>query len=204
MSNTSNVIQCYSLLEQTLNKHYLFTLFFTWECCLFSLFIKKTKIIIKRQIRKLPLHKTTCQLMQCLGITFQNLPWHVFPCINGQGPKCTYTNFPCTTMVVQFSLWKISPTPELPRELHLAFIIMCPENTLCTSNEIIMSWMFQFQHIRIPLWSFKLSYHPPDLTTTYGKTRGVSHCGLATIYIKKYLKTKEEWWKTQIFHHAKI
>ncbi len=34
-------------------------------------------------------------------------------------------------------------------------------------------------------------------------TRGVSHCGLA-IYIKKYLKAKEELWKTQIFHHAKI
>jgi hypothetical protein len=31
----------------------------------------------------------------------------------------------------------------------------------------------------------------------------VSHCGLA-IYIKKYLKEKEELWKTQIFHHAKI
>jgi hypothetical protein len=30
------------------------------------------------------------------------------------------------------------------RELHLAFIIMCPANTLCTSNEIIMSWMFKF------------------------------------------------------------
>jgi hypothetical protein len=34
------------------------------------------------------------------------------------------------------------------------------------------------------------------------KTRGVSHCGLA-IYIKKYLKAKEEVWKIQIFHHAK-
>jgi hypothetical protein len=34
-------------------------------------------------------------------------------------------------------------------------------------------------------------------------TRGVSHYGLA-IYIKKYLKTKEELWKTQMFHHAKI
>jgi hypothetical protein len=35
------------------------------------------------------------------------------------------------------------------------------------------------------------------------KQGGVSHCGLA-IYIKKYLKAKEELWKTQIFHHAKI
>jgi hypothetical protein len=31
----------------------------------------------------------------------------------------------------------------------------------------------------------------------------VSHCGLA-IYIKKYLKAKEELWKLKIFHHAKI
>ncbi len=34
-------------------------------------------------------------------------------------------------------------------------------------------------------------------------TRGVSHCGLA-IYIKKYLKVKEELWKFKIFHHAKV
>jgi hypothetical protein len=33
--------------------------------------------------------------------------------------------------------------------------------------------------------------------------RGVWHCGLA-IYIKKYLKAKEELWKLKIFHHAKI
>jgi hypothetical protein len=32
----------------------------------------------------------------------------------------------------------------------------------------------------------------------------VSHCGLA-IYIKKYLKAKEELWKLlKYFHHAKI
>jgi hypothetical protein len=30
------------------------------------------------------------------------------------------------------------------------------------------------------------------------KTRGVSHCGLG-IYIKKYLKAKEELWKLQYF-----
>jgi hypothetical protein len=36
------------------------------------------------------------------------------------------------------------------------------------------------------------------------KTRGASHCGLA-IYIKKYLKAKEELWKLKYpFHHAKI
>jgi hypothetical protein len=34
-------------------------------------------------------------------------------------------------------------------------------------------------------------------------TRGVSHRGLA-IYIKKYLKAKEELWKLKYFHHAKI
>jgi hypothetical protein len=31
-----------------------------------------------------------------------------------------------------------------------------------------------------------------------GPTRGVSHCGLA-IYIKKYLKAKEELWKLRYF-----
>ncbi len=31
-----------------------------------------------------------------------------------------------------------------------------------------------------------------------GQTRGVSHCGLA-IYIKKYLKAKEELWKLKYF-----
>jgi hypothetical protein len=35
------------------------------------------------------------------------------------------------------------------------------------------------------------------LTNLY-TTRGVSHCGLA-IYIKKYLKAKEELWKVQYF-----
>ncbi len=34
------------------------------------------------------------------------------------------------------------------------------------------------------------------------KTRGVSHCGLAT-YIKKYLNAKKRIMETQIFHHAK-
>jgi len=33
------------------------------------------------------------------------------------------------------------------------------------------------------------------------KTRGVSHYGLA-IYIKKYLKAKEELWKFKNFHHV--
>jgi hypothetical protein len=35
------------------------------------------------------------------------------------------------------------------------------------------------------------------------KTRGMSHCDLA-IYIKIYLKAKEELSKLEIFHHAKI
>jgi ribosomal protein S3AE len=30
----------------------------------------------------------------------------------------------------------------------------------------------------------------------------MAHCGLA-IYMKKYLKAKEELWKLKIFHHAK-
>jgi hypothetical protein len=41
------------------------------------------------------------------------------------------------------------------------------------------------------------------MTICFRKTRGASHCGLA-IYIKKYLKAKEEFMETQIFHHAKI
>ncbi len=46
----------------------------------------------------------------------------------------------------------------------------------------------------------------PRLThTTNPNQQGVyqSHCGLA-IYIKKYIKAKEELWKLKIFHHAKI
>jgi hypothetical protein len=35
---------------------------------------------------------------------------------------------------------------------------------------------------------------------TQETTRGVSHCGGLAIYIKKYLKTKEESPKTQVFH----
>jgi hypothetical protein len=34
-------------------------------------------------------------------------------------------------------------------------------------------------------------------------TRGVSRYGLA-IYIKKFLKAKEELWKLKYVHHAKI
>jgi hypothetical protein len=70
-----------------------------------------------------------------------------------------------TPMVVQISSWKISSTPGLPWELHLAFIIMCPENTLCTSNEIIMSWMFKFPAHKNPslilqaFWSSPWPYH---------------------------------------------
>jgi hypothetical protein len=41
------------------------------------------------------------------------------------------------------------------------------------------------------------------MTSCFRKTRGASHCGLA-IYIKKYLKAKEEFMETQIFHRAKI
>jgi hypothetical protein len=33
--------------------------------------------------------------------------------------------------------------------------------------------------------------------------QGVCHIVALAIYIKKYLKAKEELWKIQIFHHAK-
>jgi hypothetical protein len=36
------------------------------------------------------------------------------------------------------------------------------------------------------------------------QTRGVSYWGVLAIYIKNYLKAKEESWETQIFHPAKI
>jgi hypothetical protein len=42
-----------------------------------------------------------------------------------------------------------------------------------------------------------------ELLVHSSETWGVSHYGLA-IYIKKYLKAKEEVWEIQIFHHAKI
>jgi len=38
---------------------------------------------------------------------------------------------------------------------------------------------------------------------TYEETKGVSHCGLA-IYIKKYLKEKEELWKFKYFTMKKL
>jgi len=41
-----------------------------------------------------------------------------------------------------------------------------------------------------------------SLPSTTLKTRGVSHCGLA-IYIKKYLKAKEELWKLKYFRMQK-
>jgi len=36
------------------------------------------------------------------------------------------------------------------------------------------------------------------MTSCFKKTRGATHCGLA-IYIKKYLKAKEELWKHKYF-----
>jgi hypothetical protein len=39
-------------------------------------------------------------------------------------------------------------------------------------------------------------------SSTEDKTRGVSHCGLA-IYIRKYLKAKEELWKLKYFSMQK-
>jgi hypothetical protein len=62
-----------------------------------------------------------------------------------------------------------------------------------------------WQKFRPEKYDFNLykgfSIHKANMPTTTilcKKTRGVSHCGLA-IYIVKYLKTKEELWKTQIF-----
>jgi len=46
--------------------------------------------------------------------------------------------------------------------------------------------------------STKLDLRNIDLVFTLRLTRGVSHCGLA-IYIKKYLKAKEELWKLKYF-----
>jgi hypothetical protein len=40
--------------------------------------------------------------------------------------------------------------------------------------------------------------HNFSYITKLKETRGVSHCGLA-IYIKKYLKAKEELWKLKYF-----
>jgi len=40
-------------------------------------------------------------------------------------------------------------------------------------------------------------------TTNSIKTRGVSHCDLEAIYIKKYLKAKEELWKLKYFSMQK-
>jgi hypothetical protein len=40
---------------------------------------------------------------------------------------------------------------------------------------------------------------------TKGKTTGLCHTvALAFTLIKKYFKAKEELWKAQLFHHAKI
>jgi hypothetical protein len=51
------------------------------------------------------------------------------------------------------------------------------------------------KHVGIGLmFAKKLKY---QIWSQY-KTRGVSHCGLA-IYIKKYLKAKEELWKLKYF-----
>jgi hypothetical protein len=38
-----------------------------------------------------------------------------------------------------------------------------------------------------------------ELALQQGKTRGVSHCGLAIYILKKYLKAKEELWKLKYF-----
>jgi hypothetical protein len=55
-----------------------------------------------------------------------------------KGPNALTQTFLAQQWWSKLAYGKISPTPELPRELHLAFLIMCPANTLCTSNEIII------------------------------------------------------------------
>ncbi len=68
-----------------------------------------------------------------------------------------------------------------------------------SSQEYVLVWSNKEAWI---LWSKKgverkLGDQRPHMFET-PKTRGVSHCGLA-IYIKKYLKAKEELWKLKYF-----
>jgi hypothetical protein len=69
------------------------------------------------------------------------------------------------------------------------------------SVTICDQWWWHFNHNLLP-WkpmnkmksNKSFTAYSAFLTWTKKKTRGVSHCGLA-IYIKKYLKAKEEHWK---------
>jgi hypothetical protein len=49
-----------------------------------------------------------------------------------------------------------------------------------------------------PLWTTPPPPNTPQPKIDHKRTRGVSHFGLA-IYIKKYLKAKEELWKLKYF-----
>jgi hypothetical protein len=67
---------------------------------------------------------------------------------------------------------------------------------------------------KVLVWNLFTWWEPTTMYMPMGKnnpyyyaciktTRGVTHCDLA-IYIKTYLKAKEEYLHSKIFHHAKI
>jgi hypothetical protein len=62
-----------------------------------------------------------------------------------------------------------------------------------------VGWLEQPQHKN----NNKMLKPTKNIQQNRKQESSASQCGLA-IYIKKYLKAKEELWKTQIFHHAKI
>jgi hypothetical protein len=62
-----------------------------------------------------------------------------------------------------------------------------------------VGWLEQPQHKN----NNKMLKPTKNIQQNRKQASSASQCGLA-IYIKKYLKAKEELWKTQIFHHMKI
>jgi hypothetical protein len=62
---------------------------------------------------------------------------------------------------------------------------------MCSFDQLIRLG-YVSQHPPMHHWSELMIETMPNLT------RGVSHCGLA-IYIKKYLRAKEELWKLKYF-----
>jgi hypothetical protein len=63
------------------------------------------------------------------------------------------------------------------------------EKVFNSANTFLIETCFQIDFVKSPNKFECLDINP---------TRGVSHCGLA-IYIKKYLKAKEELWKLKYF-----
>jgi hypothetical protein len=77
---------------------------------------------------------------------------------------------------------------------------------LSWQNEMSTSRFADLMHLKEQTQCKHLFYtsrHFPKKKGLDCKRRGMAHRGLA-IYIKKYLNAKEELWKPQIFHHAKI